>query len=141
MNEGKTVHILVVEDDDVDAMAVERAFKKLKLANPTYRARDGLEALALLRGEGQPVLPRPFIVLLDLNMPRMNGLELLKTLRGDPALKSTVVFVLTTSHEEKDRVSAYDLNVAGYMVKDNVGDDFLRVVTLHKHYWRVVELP
>jgi CheY-like chemotaxis protein len=141
MNGGKTVHILVVEDDDVDAMAVERAFKRLKLANPTHRARDGLEALALLRGEGQPALPRPFIVLLDLAMPRMNGLELLETLRGDPALRSTVVFVLTTSHEEKDRVSAYNLNVAGYMVKDNVGDDFLRVVTLLEHYWRVVELP
>jgi CheY-like chemotaxis protein len=139
---ARTVHVLLVEDDDVDVMAVERAFRDLKLANPLYRARDGLEALAMLRGDdGHTAVPRPFIVLLDLNMPRMNGIEFLQAVRKDPDHAGSVVFVLTTSKQDEDRLRAYGLGAAGYILKDNVGDDFINLVTMLEHYWRVVELP
>ena len=90
----KMVSILLVEDDDVDAMGVERALKKLRLANPLFRARDGLQGLEMMRSQK---IPRPFLILLDLNMPRMNGLETLREIRRDPALTKSVIFVLTTS--------------------------------------------
>lgn len=135
----KEVTILLIEDDDVDVMGVERALKKLKILNPIVRARDGIEGLALLRDP--QAVKRPYIVLLDLNMPRMNGLEMLAALREDQALSSAVVFVLTTSNEDQDKVSAYQQHVAGYILKSQVGDGFLRVMDMLDHYWRVVEFP
>lgn len=135
----KEVTILVVDDDDVDVMGVERALKKLRIGNPLVRARDGLEALALLRAP--EVIPRPYIILLDINMPRMNGLEMLAELRADAALSSSVVFILTTSKDDADKVAAYQQHVAGYIIKSQVGDGFLRVLEMLDHYWRVVELP
>lgn len=138
----QTVNVLLVEDDDVDAMAVERGFRALRIANPVVRARDGLEALALLRGTpGAPPIPQPRLVLLDLNLPGMGGVEFLAHLRGDPALRSTIVFVLTTSRADEDRLAAYDLNAAGYLVKSNFPDAFLECLRMLDHYWRVVEFP
>ncbi len=135
----KEVTILLVDDDDVDVLAVQRALKKLKILNDIVRARDGIEALALLRHP--TAVRRPYLVLLDINMPRMNGLEMLSELRKDPQLSSAVVFVLTTSKADEDKVSAYQQHIAGYIVKDQVGDGFLRVMEMLDHYWRVVELP
>jgi CheY-like chemotaxis protein len=135
----KEVTILLVDDDDVDVMGVERALKRLKIVNPIVRARDGIEGLALLRDSHS--VKRPYIVLLDLNMPRMSGLEMLVELRKDSALSSAVVFVLTTSSTDQDKVEAYQQNVAGYIIKSQVGDGFLRVMEMLDHYWRVVELP
>lgn len=135
----RPVTILLVDDDDVDAMGVERALKKLKIPNTTVRARDGFEALEFLRTPD--VVDRPFIVLLDLNMPRMNGIEMLIELRDDPALTSSVVFILTTSEDEKDKFLAYQEHVAGYMVKNKLGDGFMSAINMLSHYWRVVELP
>jgi CheY-like chemotaxis protein len=135
----KEVTILLVDDDDVDVMGVERALKKLKILNPIVRARDGIEALALLRDP--EAVRRPYMVLLDINMPRMNGIEMLTELRDDPRLSSAVVFMLTTSKDDEDKISAYKKNVAGYIVKSQVGDGFLRVMEMLDHYWRVVELP
>ncbi len=135
----KEVTILLVDDDDVDVMGVERALKKLKIVNPIVRARNGIEGLALLRDP--QAVKRPYIVLLDLNMPRMNGQEMLAELRNDPALSSAVVFVLTTSKADEDKVAAYQQHVAGYIIKSQVGDGFLRVMEMLDHYWRVVELP
>ncbi len=135
----KGVTILLVDDDDVDVMGVERALKKLKILNPIVRARDGIEGLALLRDPA--AVQRPYIVLLDLNMPRMSGLEMLTELRNDPQLSSAVVFVLTTSKADEDMVTAYQQHIAGYIVKSQVGDGFLRVMEMLDHYWRVVELP
>jgi len=139
---GKTVRILLVEDDTIDVMAIQRALQQLKIANPLIIARDGVEALEFLRGgpERAP-LPRPHLILLDLNLPRMNGIEFLETLRSDAALQDVVVFVLTTSSADADRVAAYRLNIAGYMVKSDLSSDFLRVVTMLEHFWRVVEFP
>ena len=135
------VSILLVEDDDIDAKSVERAFRKLKLVNPLYRAKNGVEALSMLRGEGMQKVERPYIVLLDLNMPVMGGLEFLRAMREDESLADTVVFVLTTSEADEDRVKAYKENVAGYIVKSDVGDGFSNVIEMLDHYWRVVFLP
>jgi CheY-like chemotaxis protein len=142
-----TVHILVVDDNTVDQEAVIRALKKQRIANPVVVARDGIEALEILEGsvdaEGveRPPLPRPNLVLLDLNMPRMNGIEFLEVLRKHPKLRDTIVFVLTTSRTDEDRVGAYAFNVAGYVVKSDVGEGFVRLLTLLDTYWRIVEFP
>jgi CheY-like chemotaxis protein len=140
---GTDVNILVVEDDTIDVMALQRAFRQLNITNPLTVARDGVEALTSLRGGGaeQPPLPRPYLILLDLNLPRMNGIEFLTALRADAVLRDAVVFVLTTSNAAEDRLASYRLNMAGYIVKSNQGNDFLRVVTMLEHYWQVVEFP
>ncbi len=133
------VSILLVEDDDIDAKAVERGFAKLKLANPIVRTKNGLEALQLLR---QPdAIQRPYLILLDLNMPIMGGLEFLKIIRQDEELKNTIIFVLTTSSADQDLVAAYNENIAGYIVKSDVKGGFDKVIKLLDCYWRVVMLP
>ena len=134
----KHATIILVEDDDIDAMSVERAFKKLKIINPIVRAKDGLSALEILQ---QGAVTKPYLMLLDLNMPRMGGLELLAKLRSDEHLKNTVVFVLTTSKDDEDKLAAYDKNIAGYIVKENLQYGFDELVKLLDHYWRIVELP
>lgn len=135
----RDISILLVEDNDTDAELVERGLRKHKILNPIVRARDGEEALARMRQDG--TLADTFIVLLDINMPRMNGHEFLAEVRAAPDLRSTVVFVLTGSSDESDIQRSYDLNVAGYIVKDHAGPDFLAVCDMLDHYWRVVTLP
>ena len=137
----KPVQILLVEDDAIDAKAFQRAMKKLKITNPVTIARDGVEGWELLKGHGQSQIPRPNLVILDINMPRMNGLELLRKIREDAELKNLIVFVLTTSNDEQDKFEAYDLNVAGYMLKSDLGGSFMGAVSLVDQYWRVVEFP
>jgi CheY-like chemotaxis protein len=139
---GKTVHVLLVDDNAVDREAVRRAFHRHRIGNPFYEASDGLEALDMLKGtNGEPKLPRPHLVLLDINMPRMNGIEFLQALREDADLHDTVVFVLTTSKSDEDKVAAYQANPAGYVLKSDVGAGFVGLVTLLDHYWRIVEFP
>jgi CheY-like chemotaxis protein len=139
---AKPLNIVLVEDDDGDAKAVQRAFAKAKIANPIVRAEDGMDALELLRGEnGRTKPPSPYLLLVDLNMPRMNGIQFVRVLRADPQLKQSIVFILTTSKSEEDKASAYDLNVAGYIVKETAGQDFLRLVGMVDSFWRIVELP
>lgn len=136
------VTVLLVDDDPIDVEAIERAFRRAKIANPIVSVSDGLEAIQKLRGSGSGApLERPYLVLLDLNMPRMNGIEFLEELRSDPQLRDSVVFVLTTSDDDRDKVAAYDKQVAGYIVKTKVGEDFIRLTSLLDHYWRVIELP
>jgi CheY-like chemotaxis protein len=140
--EDRPINILLVDDDDGDARAVKRAFAKARIVNPFCRAIDGIEALELLRGEnGKEKAKFPLMMLVDLNMPRMNGIELVAALRADPVLHKTVVFVLTTSYRDEDMNAAYGLNVAGYIVKEKAGEDFLRLFNLVDSYWRIVELP
>ncbi len=136
------VSILLIEDDDIDAKSVERSFRKLKLLNPIRRAKNGIEALSILRGkDGEEAIERPYIILLDLNMPIMGGHEFLRALRDDKSLSDSVVFVLTTSEADKDIASAYDSNIAGYIVKSDVQDGFAKLIDMLDHYWRIVLLP
>lgn len=139
---NKEVTFLLVEDDQIDIMIFERAFKKLKIANPLVVCKNGVEALNLLRGgDGKEALKRPYIILLDLNMPLMNGLEFLENLRQDQSLSSAVVFVLTTSNNESDKYAAYQNHVAGYILKSDPSRTFLDALAMLDKYWRIVELP
>jgi CheY-like chemotaxis protein len=137
------LNILLVEDDEVDIMTVQRAFKKGNIANPLYLAGNGVEALALLRGNpGQLSLipPERRLILLDLNMPKMNGLEFLRELRSDPTIRHIPVVVLTTSNEERDRVDAYHLNVAGYILKPVTFSVFVELMITLDKYWTLCEM-
>lgn len=134
--------ILLVEDDDVAAEAVKRSLDKVGVNFPIVWAQDGLEAMEILRGRNPEYkVPRPRVVLLDLNMPRMNGFEFLQALRADPAMKDEIVFVLTTSDDESDRTRAYHENIAGYMVKSAVGPQFSKLVALLQSYQAAIKLP
>ena len=137
--EDRRLNILLVEDDELDVMNVRRAFKKNNVVNPLYTASNGFEALELLRGDAMPRDRR--LILLDLNMPKMGGIEFLKELRADPDLKATTVVVLTTSDEERDKVKAYDLNVAGYILKPVTLAAFVEIMAALNKYWSVNELP
>ncbi|MBP1853544.1 response regulator [Rhizobium halophytocola] len=142
INPLSALSLFLVEDDDGDAKAVVRAFTRAKIANPIIRAIDGVEALEILRGQnGRDKPSKPHLLLIDINMPRMNGIELIKNIRQDPNLKRLVVFVLTTSKRDEDRVAAYDLNVAGYILKQRAGEDFVQLVQMMDYYWRIVEMP
>jgi CheY-like chemotaxis protein len=137
----KTINILLVEDDEVDVMNVKRAFQKNNLTNPIYHAGNGIEALQFLRDEADVKIPFPRIVLLDLNMPRMGGIEFLQEIRKDPRLRNLSVFVMTTSNEDKDKVDAYNLNVAGYILKPLSMESFVSAVAILKNYWTLCEYP
>lgn len=139
MADERTLHILLVEDDQVDVMNVTRAFEKNKILNPLYVATNGAEALTMLRDDSVPRNRR--LVLLDLNMPGMNGIEFLRELRADPELKSTPVVVLTTSNDERDKVNAYGFNVAGYLVKPVTFPSFMELTAALNKYWTLVEMP
>lgn len=136
---ARELHIVLVEDDDVDVMTVRRAFEKNRMTNPLHVASNGVEALALLRSGAVPSSRR--LILLDLNMPLMNGIEFLKELRADQALQSSTVVVLTTSNEERDVVDAYRLHVAGYLLKPVTFENFVELMSALNKYWTLVELP
>ena len=135
----KQLNILLVEDDQVDVMNVKRAFEKNRISNPLFVAGDGVDALEKLRDGSVPGDRR--LVLLDLNMPRMSGIEFLREVRRDPALQHTPVVVLTTSNDERDKIEAYNLNVAGYLLKPVTFVNFVEVMAALNKYWSLVELP
>ena len=136
------IRILLVEDDDGDAKAVERTFLKARIANPILRVRDGVEAMEMLKGtDQQPRLEPPYLLLVDLNMPRMNGIQLVTAIREDPGLHESIIFMLTTSNRAEDKQAAYSLNVTGYILKERAGEDFLKLFSLVDTYWRIVEMP
>ncbi|WP_437724167.1 response regulator [Sorangium sp. So ce861] len=137
--DGKILNIILVEDDTVDVMNVRRAFERGKITNPLWVAGDGVEGLDLLRSTQVPRDRR--LVLLDLNMPRMNGIEFLRELRSDASLRATPVVVLTTSNDDRDKVDAYDLNVAGYLLKPVTFMSFVELMTALNRYWTLVEMP
>lgn len=141
--EEKVMNILLVEDDSVDVMNVQRAFKKNNITNPLHIAFNGVEALNMLRGTGgKPKMnPQPHVILLDINMPKMNGLEFLREMRNDPELSSISVFVMTTSNDDQDKVEAYKLNVAGYILKPLSFEKFVNAVSILNSYWKLCELP
>jgi CheY-like chemotaxis protein len=138
----KPVNILLVEDDRIDAKAFLRAMEAVRINNPVTVAKDGVEAWEALTGcNGGEPFPRPNIVVMDINMPRMSGLELLRRIRADKSLRDLVVFVLTTSNDDQDKFEAYNLNVAGYMLKSDMANSFVKAVEMIDRFWRVVELP
>ena len=139
MDENRRLNILLVDDDDIDVMNVRRAFDKGRIANSLFVARDGEEALQMLRGDAFPTARR--LVLLDLNMPRMSGIEFLRIVRADPALRATSVVVLTTSDDDRDKVDAYHLNVAGFLLKPVTLSTFVEVMAALQNYWQLVEMP
>ena len=130
--------ILLVEDDQVDAMTVKRALKELKVTNPLLHRENGDDALACLR---DPKNERPCIILLDLNMPIMNGIEFLQAIKRDDELKRIPVVVLTTSEEQQDKVDSFNLGVAGYMAKPVDYRQFVEVMRSINTYWTISEMP
>ncbi len=139
---SRSVTILLVDNDAVDVMAVKRSFRELKIANPVVEAHDGIEALERLRGEnGYEKVSEPLLILLDLNMPRMGGIEFLQEMRADPLLRHTLVFVMTTSAADEDRRQAYEKNIAGYVLKHRSEESFLDAIRMLELYWRMIEFP
>ena len=138
MSAPKPLNILLVEDDDVDVMNVKRAFERSHITNPLFVANNGLEALEKLRSGDIPNHRR--LILLDLNMPKMNGIEFLRELRKDPELCSLPVVVLTTSRMDRDRVESYRLNVAGYLLKPVTFATFCELMVTLNKYWALVEM-
>ncbi|MBP0483502.1 response regulator [Sagittula salina] len=139
--ETRPLTVVLIEDDDGEAKAVERAFRKSRILNRIVRAVDGVEGLALLRGETEHKIEQPLVLLVDINMPRMNGHEFLTALRADKNLKDLIAFTLTTSMDAHDIEQAYDRNVAGYLVKERAGEDFIDLVSTLESFWTVVEFP
>ena len=130
--------ILLVEDDQVDAMTVKRALKELNITNKLSIVHNGEEALTFLRN---PENEKPGIILLDLNMPKMNGIEFLQIAKKDDGLKRIPVVVLTTSKEDQDKVDSFNFGVAGYMIKPVDYRKFVEVVKTIDLYWTLSELP
>ncbi len=130
--------VLLVEDDNIDAMTVKRALKDLGENTLLVHSTDGEEALQHLKNE---VNVRPCIILLDLNMPKMNGIEFLKIIKADEKLKRIPVIVLTTSREDRDVVESFKLSVAGYMVKPVDYERFVETIRAINLYWNLSQLP
>lgn len=134
--------LMLVEDDDVDAEAVGRALARVRIANPHVRAHDGIEALDMLRGtNGAAKVPAPVMLLVDIRMPRLDGIGLIKAVRADPTLTRTVIFVLTTSDSDRDRMAAYDAHVAGYILKSDTHEEIMSLTKMLEHYLLIVVPP
>jgi CheY-like chemotaxis protein len=134
----ENIHVLLVEDDDVDVEVVKREFKKHNIKNPIHHAICGVDALEILRGENQRLkIPRPYIMLVDINLPKMNGLDFLRAVRNDEKLKESIAFILTTSARDTDVAAAYELNAAGYFLKDNMND----LVNMFSVYQQINQFP
>jgi CheY-like chemotaxis protein len=130
--------ILLIEDDKVDAMTVQRALKELRVTNRLEHVENGEEALTYLRDSNKD---RPCIILLDLNMPIMNGIEFLQAVKSDADLKRIPVVVLTTSEEQEDKLDSFSLGVAGYMRKPVDYQQFVETIRSIDAYWTISELP
>ncbi|MBI4963670.1 MAG: response regulator [Desulfomonile tiedjei] len=130
--------ILLVEDDRVDVLSVQRAFRELKIVNPLQVVGNGEEGLDYLRDENNP---KPCLILLDLNMPRMNGVEFLKTIKSDEHLRGLPVIVLTSSKGDQEMLESYQYGVAGYIVKPADYLQFVEVVRVIDLYWTISEIP
>ncbi|WMS42784.1 response regulator [Acuticoccus sp. MNP-M23] len=134
--------VMLVDDDDGDAKAVTRAFRSARVSNPIVRARDGVEALEILNGTHPKTrIEPPFVLLVDINMPRMDGHEFVAALREHDDFRKHIVFMLTTSRDVDDINRAYENNVAGYIVKEDAGGDFLRLAHTLDEFWMLVQKP
>ena len=139
---NKPIQLLLVEDDDVDAEAIERACRQREVNCEITRFRDGREALdALHSAFGISLITRPYLIVLDLNLPRLDGIAFLDDLRADPIWRRSIVFVLTTSTREEDTAAAYDRRVAGYLIKEHLGPDYIALCELLDVYEKSVQFP
>ncbi|MEW8485375.1 MAG: response regulator [Candidatus Thiodiazotropha sp.] len=134
---GNNETILLIEDDRVDIMTVQRALQKNNISNPLHVARTGLQALDMLRGANGVVKldPLPALILLDLNLPKMSGIEFLQELRTDPQLSALRIIVLTSSNEPRDQTAAFEYDVDDYIVKPHSFDEFTRAVAAILALW------
>ena len=136
------IQFLIVEDNLFDVENIQRGFKRLKINNPVISAENGVEALEILRGEKDGInLKKPFVILLDLNMPKMNGFEFLEELRADEDLKDSTVYVLTTSEHKEDIANAYKYNIAGYLVKPIDREGLINSLSTLEAYWSICKFP
>ena len=139
---NSNLRILHIDDDEVDRRKVERALSKMDVKLPLHSVQDGQEALELLKGEeGESILNNPLLILLDLNMPRVSGIEFLERIRKEPGLKRAVILVFTTSNDESDKIRAYEHNVAGYMLKTENPAQFKETMRIIKDYISSVQFP
>jgi CheY-like chemotaxis protein len=139
---SETVSIMIVDDDEIDVRAIQRGLVQQRIVNPVFVASDGLQGLEMLRGEqGHPKIPLPALIVLDLNMPRMTGLEFLEALRADSELANSIVFILTSSNADEDKIAAYKHHIAGYVVKADAGVSFLKAVQMVQKYVLCVQFP
>ena len=142
MNRVEPVRILLVEDSSDDVLLTRKALKGARIANELHVASDGEEAMCYLRDELDAACPRPDLVLLDLNLPKKDGREVLEEIKGDEALRQIPVVVLTTSAEERDVVRAYDSHVNAYVTKPLRFEDFIEAVRSIESFWlSLVKLP
>jgi CheY-like chemotaxis protein len=135
------VSVLLVEDDSLEAEAVMRGFRRNQLDCPIEIARDGVEALSWLRSRYERKQVSPLIIMLDIRLPRMDGIEFLKELRSDPAMNRSIVFILTTSTDPKDIQQAYEYSVAGFIPKEQIASDFSNLISLLRTYCSLVAFP
>ncbi len=140
MKNSNDVNFLLVDDDDVDIIGIKRAFKKRNINNTVFRAKDGIEALDILEGSSTKI-HKPYMIILDINMPRMNGIEFMKQLRNNPKHKDAIVFVLTTSQYDEDKVNAYSFNIAGYITKSSFGENTDKFLDIIESYLKIVDFP
>jgi len=139
----RLIEILLVEDSPADILLTREAFEHNKIVNAIHVAEDGIQAMDFLRKQGKYAsAPRPDLILLDLNLPRKNGREVLAEIKADPELRSIPVVVLTTSNADEDIFKAYDLNANCYVVKPVGFDNFMKAIQSIRHFWfSVVTLP
>jgi CheY-like chemotaxis protein len=130
--------VLLVEDDKVDAMTVKRAFRDLNISNNLIIVDNGIEALNYLRDDNNT---KPCMILLDINMPKMNGIEFLKISKEDDILKCIPVVVVTTSREDRDRIDMFNLSVSGYMIKPIEYKSYLNTIRTIESYWSLSKFP
>jgi chemotaxis family two-component system response regulator Rcp1 len=142
-NLGRRAEILLVEDNPGDARLAKEAMKDSKVYNAIHVAEDGVEAISFLRKEGKYAdVPRPDLILLDLNLPRMDGRETLSIIKSDPDLRRIPVVILTTSNDDTDILNAYDLHANCYIQKPVDLDQFIQIVESIENFWlRTVRLP
>jgi CheY-like chemotaxis protein len=135
------VQILIVQDDAIDVEIMMRIFQDEGIDNPFTVASTGQEAFNILRGEGgYPRLPRPYLILLDLGLPGLTGLEFLQMVRADPELKASIIFVVSGSERPEDQAAAYDLHIAGYVI-NSVSNKLRDLARMFRHYLQTVEFP
>ncbi len=144
MEQQKGIPILLVEDDENDILITKRAFERYNLKNTLMVVRNGEEALDFIYQRGDyndKSIPAPGLILLDINMPKMNGIEVLRHLKNDPDKKKIPVVMLTTSRREQDRIESYNLGVNSYIVKPVDFAKFVEAITTINLYWSLNQLP